>query len=97
MPPTTVLAAKLTPPRLAHAVLRRGQLEAVRQGARANVLYVQAPAGYGKTTLLAEAARRLSWDYVWYRFDVLDADTEPQQVVRDRRWFGWMPAAAFDQ
>jgi len=75
LPPTTVLAAKLTPPRLAHAVLRRGQLEAVRQGARANVLYVQAPAGYGKTTLLAEAARRLSWDYVWYRFDVLDADT----------------------
>ena len=75
MPPPTVLAAKLTPPRLAHAVLRRGQLEAVQRGAGVRVLYVQAPAGYGKTTLLAEAARRLRWDHVWYRFDVLDADT----------------------
>ena len=75
MPPPTVLAAKLTPPRLAHAVLRRGQLDAVQRGAGVRVLYVQAPAGYGKTTLLAEAARRLRWDHVWYRFDVLDADT----------------------
>jgi len=74
MPLPTVLAAKLAPPRLAHAVVRRGQMRAVEQGARARVLYVQAPAGYGKTTLLAEAARRLAWEYAWYRFDALDAD-----------------------
>lgn len=74
MPLPTVLAAKLVPPRLAHAVVRRGQMKAVEEGARAKVLYVRAPAGYGKTTLLAEAARRLGWEHAWYRFDALDAD-----------------------
>lgn len=33
-----------------------------------------APAGYGKTTLVASAAAELGWQCVWYRLDQLDAD-----------------------
>ena len=35
---------------------------------------MQAPAGYGKTTAVAEAARVLNWRVAWYKLDILDQD-----------------------
>jgi LuxR family maltose regulon positive regulatory protein len=37
---------------------------------------VRAPAGYGKSTLVAAAAAELDWQYLYYRLDRLDADPE---------------------
>lgn len=69
-----LLAAKLMPPELRAPSLRADQLERVVAAARARLLLVRAPAGYGKTTLVAAAAAELGWRYVWYRLDPLDAD-----------------------
>ena len=37
---------------------------------------MRAPAGYGKTTLVAAAAAELDWQYLYYRLDRLDAEPE---------------------
>ncbi|HUK77223.1 MAG TPA: LuxR C-terminal-related transcriptional regulator [Thermoleophilia bacterium] len=52
-------------------------------------MIVRAPAGYGKTAVVAEAARRLEWRAVWYRLDVLDHDpavfvASLVQAIRER-------------
>jgi LuxR family maltose regulon positive regulatory protein len=49
-------------------------LEKVAEGAHRRLLLVSAPAGYGKSTLIAEAAARLDWTTAWYKLDVLDHD-----------------------
>lgn len=67
-------AAKLAAPELQSPVLRADQLERVAHAAGVRLLLVRAPAGYGKTTLVAAAAAELGWKYVWYRLDPLDAD-----------------------
>ena len=50
---------------------------------------MRAPAGYGKTAVVADVARRLGWRAVWYRLDVLDHDpavliASLVQAVRER-------------
>ena len=67
--------AKLTAPRPRHAWPRRRlfeRLDAARRGG--TVIWIAAPAGSGKTTLVASylQARRLR--AVWYRIDAADAD-----------------------
>ena len=69
-----LLAAKLMPPELRAPSLRADQLERVAAAAKARLLLVRAPAGYGKTTLVTAAAAELGWRCVWYRLDLLDAD-----------------------
>ncbi|MGO8684860.1 MAG: hypothetical protein ACLQUT_09835 [Thermoleophilia bacterium] len=68
------LATKLSPPRLTEATLRPDLVQAVASAADRRLLLVCAPAGYGKTTLVAEASRRSGWLAVWYKIDVFDHD-----------------------
>ena len=70
----TLVASKLAPPRFADVRIRPGLLEKVAQGGQRRLLLVSAPAGYGKSTLIAEAAERLGWTTAWYKLDVLDHD-----------------------
>jgi ATP/maltotriose-dependent transcriptional regulator MalT len=51
-----------------------GTLTKIEKGAQGRLLVVQAPAGYGKTTVLAYAARSLRWRTAWYKLDALDQD-----------------------
>jgi len=44
------------------------------RGGSRRLLLVVAPAGYGKTTVTAEAARHLDWNTAWYTVDLLDRD-----------------------
>ena len=69
-----LFAAKISPPRLRSPSVRADQLAKVAQAREAKLLLVRAPAGYGKTTLVAAAIKNLAWQHVWYRLDSLDAD-----------------------
>ena len=69
-----LFAGKISPPRLRSPSVRADQLAKVALAGRAKMLLVRAPAGYGKTTLIAAAADQLAWQHVWYRLDSLDAD-----------------------
>jgi ATP/maltotriose-dependent transcriptional regulator MalT len=77
--PRLPLAAKLGPPRPEAPSIRAEQLASVAAATQARLLLVRAPAGYGKTTLIAAAAGELGWPCVWYRLDALDAD--PRQFL----------------
>ena len=68
------VAAKIATPDIGPAFIRPEVLDKLSQGSRKRLLIVRAPAGYGKTAVVAEAARRLDWRAVWYRLDVLDHD-----------------------
>lgn len=70
------LAAKTAAPRLRGVSLRSEQLARVAEDAQRRVLLVRAPAGYGKTSLVAAAAAALGWRCVWYRLDSQDEDPE---------------------
>jgi LuxR family maltose regulon positive regulatory protein len=74
--PRLPLAAKLSPPRLQAPSIRAEQFASVAAATQVRLLLVRAPAGYGKTTLVAAAAGELGWQSVWYRLDALDADPE---------------------
>jgi ATP/maltotriose-dependent transcriptional regulator MalT len=80
------LAAKLAAPELQSPVLRADQLERVAHAAGVRLLLVRAPAGYGKTTLVAAAAAELGWKYLWYRLDPLDADPHSFVAALGRAW-----------
>ena len=69
-------ATKLAPPRLHAPSVRADQLRRVAAAAKARLVLVRAPAGAGKSTLIAAAAAKLHWRYAWYRLDRLDADPE---------------------
>jgi ATP/maltotriose-dependent transcriptional regulator MalT len=66
------LSSKLAPPQVGAAAVRADQVAKLANACRVKLTVVHAPAGYGKTTLVAEAARRLEWDVVWHRLDALD-------------------------
>jgi ATP/maltotriose-dependent transcriptional regulator MalT len=68
------VATKLAIPRVRDVSVRPQALAALADGARKRLTVVRAPAGYGKTTVVAEAAARLKWNVVWYKLDVLDHD-----------------------
>jgi LuxR family maltose regulon positive regulatory protein len=73
---TELLATRLTIPPLVHHVVRRERLiEALEHGLPASRLVsVSAPAGFGKTTLLAQWARGSEHDVAWLTCSASDND-----------------------
>ncbi len=73
--PTFFLRTKLLPPRPTPALLHRERLsERLRANLSQPVTLVAAPAGSGKTTLVADFVRGESRKFVWYQLDRADAD-----------------------
>ncbi|HLV98263.1 MAG TPA: LuxR C-terminal-related transcriptional regulator [Ktedonobacterales bacterium] len=71
--PLTLLSTKLTPPRLPQALVERERLLSLLDGALSTPLtLVSASAGWGKTTLLADWARRHQEQVAWLSLDELD-------------------------
>jgi ATP/maltotriose-dependent transcriptional regulator MalT/DNA-binding SARP family transcriptional activator len=67
--------AKLTRPKL-HDVLSRPRLFALLDEARTRpIVWVCAPPGAGKTTLIASYLEARSLRHLWYQYDLGDADT----------------------
>jgi ATP/maltotriose-dependent transcriptional regulator MalT len=69
-----LVRAKLSPPQVSGACLRPQTLERLERSFQCRVTLVCAPAGYGKTTVVLEALRRLRVRSIWYKLDVLDQD-----------------------
>jgi ATP/maltotriose-dependent transcriptional regulator MalT/two-component SAPR family response regulator len=73
--PTFFLRTKLLPPRPAPSLLPRPRLtERVQQNLAHAVTLVTAPAGSGKTTLVADFIRTGGHPFVWYQLDGADSD-----------------------
>ncbi|HEU4596989.1 MAG TPA: BTAD domain-containing putative transcriptional regulator [Pyrinomonadaceae bacterium] len=73
--PTFFLRTKLLPPRPASALLSRPRLtERLQANLSHPVTLVAAPAGSGKTTLVADFVRAHARQFVWYQLDRADAD-----------------------
>ncbi|HLL73855.1 MAG TPA: BTAD domain-containing putative transcriptional regulator [Pyrinomonadaceae bacterium] len=73
--PAFFLRTKLLPPRPAPALLHRPRLfERLRSNLEQPVTLVAAPAGSGKTTLVADFVRTEARRFVWYQLDRTDAD-----------------------
>jgi LuxR family maltose regulon positive regulatory protein len=73
--PTFFLRTKLLPPRPAPSLLPRPRLnERLEQNLAHAVTLVTAPAGSGKTTLVADFIRSNPRPFVWYQLDHTDAD-----------------------
>src|SRR5918911_1755796 len=74
-PPTFFLRTKLLPPRPAPSLLPRPRLnERLEQNLAHAVTLVTAPAGSGKTTLVADFVRARTRPFVWYQLDQADSD-----------------------
>src|SRR5690348_13312111 len=73
---SALLESKLTlPVRRPGTVLRAGLVNRLRVASAANVVLVTAPPGYGKTTLVADWARRDDRPFAWYSLDAGDDPT----------------------
>ena len=73
--PTFFLRTKLLPPRPAPSLLPRPRLvERLQQNLAHAVTLVTAPAGSGKTTLVADFIRTGGHPFVWYQLDHADSD-----------------------
>ncbi|MDT7689194.1 MAG: hypothetical protein QOE46_1953 [Acidobacteriota bacterium] len=73
--PTFFLRTKLLPPRPAPSLLPRPRLvERLQQNLPHAVTLVTAPAGSGKTTLVADFIRTGGHPFVWYQLDQADSD-----------------------
>src|SRR5215207_4325045 len=73
--PTFFLRTKLLPPRPTPSLLPRPRLvERLQQNLAHAVTLVTAPAGSGKTTLVADFIRTGAHPFVWYQLDQADAD-----------------------
>jgi len=73
--PTFFLRTKLLPPRPAPSLLPRPRLvERLQQNLAHAVTLVAAPAGSGKTTLVADFIRTGGHPFVWYQLDHADSD-----------------------
>jgi LuxR family transcriptional regulator, maltose regulon positive regulatory protein len=74
-PILTLLESKLRPPAQQWATLpRTGLVDRIHGARRARVILVEAPAGYGKTTLLANWVQRLRCPVGWHAIDETDND-----------------------
>jgi LuxR family transcriptional regulator, maltose regulon positive regulatory protein len=73
--PAFFLRTKLLPPRPVPALLTRPRLfERLRANLSLPVTLVAAPAGSGKTTLVADFVRSEERNFVWYQLDHTDSD-----------------------
>jgi DNA-binding SARP family transcriptional activator len=68
------LIAKLTPPRVDQASPRVRVTDALAQALRHGLCWVAAPAGYGKTTAIAQFLQDAELPFAWYRVDEGDTD-----------------------
>ena len=74
-PSFEITEAKLSRPPLRPGIVRRtGLVERLRASRSASVVAITAPAGYGKTTLLAEWAERDPRPFAWVSLDEADDD-----------------------
>src|SRR6266700_3502357 len=91
-----VLSGRLAPPRLPHALVERERLLVALDGALLTPLtLLAAPAGWGKTTLLATWARRNAAQVAWLSLEELD--TSPTRfwvglIAALRRCGGYAPS-----
>ena len=70
-----VTEAKLFRPPIRSGIVRRNELvERLRASETASIVSITAPAGYGKTTLLAEWAERDRRPFAWVSVDEADGD-----------------------
>jgi LuxR family maltose regulon positive regulatory protein len=75
VPAFEITEAKLSRPPLRPGIVRRtGLVERLRASRSASVVAITAPAGYGKTTLLAEWAERDPRPFAWVSMDEADGD-----------------------
>jgi LuxR family maltose regulon positive regulatory protein len=73
--PGRLLATKLYRPAHEFAVVRRGRLlDLLDEGARRGITVVCAPAGFGKTTLVADWLHRRGGPVGWVSLDAADSD-----------------------
>ncbi len=70
----TVPLAKITPPLLQHAVARKRLFVRLDGASKHPLVWVSAPAGSGKTTLVASWLRARQRSSLWYQMDAGDAD-----------------------
>lgn len=70
----TLFDAKLSRPELPEVYVRRQLLQALKPAPGQWAIFVTAPAGYGKTTLLASYLEAIKQPSIWYRLDASDAD-----------------------
>jgi LuxR family transcriptional regulator, maltose regulon positive regulatory protein len=76
-----LLATKLTIPRTRPDRLARSRLlEGLNQGMAQELILVCTPAGFGKTTLLADWATGVSWPVAWLSLD--EGDNDPARFWR---------------
>src|SRR5258706_8526671 len=75
-----LLHTKLTPPPCTHLVPRPRLTDSLDHRQPAGLTLVVAPAGYGKTTLLANWARGQPWPVAWLALE--DADNDPDRFWR---------------
>ncbi|RJQ55070.1 MAG: hypothetical protein C4521_03130 [Actinobacteria bacterium] len=71
--PLPVLKTKLCSPNVAQALERTRPLRRLLDNADKAVIVVDADAGYGKTTLVAQYVRATGVQYAWYRLDASDS------------------------
>lgn len=69
-----ILSSKLTVPQTSDTIKRDRLLSLIHQSARKKLTAIVAGAGYGKTTLAAQAVGSWSTRTVWYRLDESDRD-----------------------
>jgi LuxR family transcriptional regulator, maltose regulon positive regulatory protein len=98
-PAIPLLSTKLTPPLLKQNILPRENLVATFQKAGEHRLtLVCAGIGYGKTTFLAQALRRVDYPFVWYTLGRSDRDivTFLAYLIEgiDRQWPGFAEAVS---
>ncbi len=73
-PQIITLKAKLSIPQMVDTMLRDRLISTFAEMRQMRVVTVVAGAGYGKTTLVAQACRHLKLDTLWYRLDSSDRD-----------------------
>jgi LuxR family maltose regulon positive regulatory protein len=78
--PFDIVAAKLRPPAVRRGSIARTSLLNRLRVSRARVATVVAPAGYGKSTLLAQWSEKDGRRFAWLRVDARDA--EPRVFLR---------------
>ncbi|WP_309484739.1 LuxR C-terminal-related transcriptional regulator [Lysinibacillus boronitolerans] len=72
--PNILLASKTTVPQTGKQIIERERLNAILHQSTAKLIVVQAPAGYGKTTLLSSWFQQLETTVAWYTVDQTDND-----------------------
>ncbi len=69
-----ILNAKLIIPRSSETVLRDRLIPIIKEIGKKRITTVTAGAGFGKTTLVAQACHTLKMNTIWYRLDGTDKD-----------------------